>query len=141
MNWTALSALAAAAAAVATLVNGWWQRRSAMEIARVNLIMPMREAWIGQLRDKIARYITGCARLNIDKKRDFEPLLLRYEIALMLNQDEEEHQKLEKALTGLVKLAEEKKMDDPEVGEAVDEAKRLARSVLKKEWDRVQRGG
>ena len=132
--------MGAAAAALATLINGWLQTRSATRIARVNLIMPMRVEWIGQLRGKVARYITACAKINIEKKRDWELPLLRHEIALMLNLDEEEHQQLEEALKQLVQLAEEKKMDDPEVGDAVVEVRRLTSSILKTEWERAKKG-
>ena len=58
----------------------------------------------------------------------------------MLRRTQQEHQQLEKALKELVKLAEERKMDDPAVGDTVVEVRRLTSSILKTAWERAKKG-
>ena len=121
------------------------QVESAHEVARLNLIMPMREVWIGQLREKLSSYLTRCAMINILKPKEHSAdtwglLSVRYEIGLMLNPDDESHQKLYDAMKKNFDLAADAEMGDPAVGKAVDETTRLAHVVLAAEWKRAKVG-
>jgi hypothetical protein len=132
----------AVAGAAASLLNGWLQRRSALEVARVSLVMPMREAWIGQLRDKLASFLAACTEaIRVEQaggEKTMEIVSIRYGIELMLNPKEADHDALEEALNHLAALAVRRPKDVGGFTQASSALRTLARRILKVEWDRVQ---
>lgn len=131
----------AIAGAAASLVNGWLQRKSAKELAQISLIGPMREAWVGKLREKVAWLLASCARIHRNEKLkpalDEGVAVALAEIGLMLNVAEpEQHELMEslKALTDLADTSDAAEGFSPAGKRAVN----AARVVLRSEWERVK---
>jgi hypothetical protein len=110
---------------------------SAQAVAHKQLVMPMREAWIGTLREKLAFYMATCTatfsgEITSNNAERLRLLSTRYEIVLMLNLLDEGHRLLDKALNDMLRdaLAKEK--------QKFDHSSRIARStafmVLRQEW-------
>jgi hypothetical protein len=143
------SAAAAIAAGVATWVaykNGSRQLESAQAVARMNLIMPMREAWIGQLRTKLSWYLGTCAKLlyKISASPDDDGralVIVRFEIRLMLNVDgDDTHKELDLAINGLLGVATPGENNRGKYEELAKKARALSEVVLKSEWQRAKTG-
>lgn len=118
------------------------QIESAQSVARTQLIMPMREAWIGALREKVAFFMATCmATFSGEKVTDtaerFRLLTTRYEILLMLNVLDEMHRLLDRALNDLLRDA----LAKPKEKEKFENSARTARSaafiVLRSEWEKA----
>lgn len=134
----------AVAGAAASLVNGWLQRKSALEVARVSLVMPMREAWIGKLREKAAWLIASCARIH--RKENLTPDLgesvavTLTEIGLMVNVGEPEQHELLESLKALTAVADLPRDANDAFAAAGKRAVNAARVVLRSEWERTKGG-
>ena len=133
--------LVAAAVAAITYLNTTRQLAAARETARLNLIMPMREAWIGQLRGKISRYMAICAKVCVGErtKSDGEELLvLRRELQLMLDLRTARHAELDSALSEALNAAAAKPPDNGRFDESAKLVTVLGHEILKSEWQRTK---
>ena len=150
-----LATMVAASAAVVTFVLGkrqiasaqrvaQFQIESAKEVARTNLIMPMREAWIGRLREKLAWYIGECGKVYAGDKLDHDSvgvlLAGRHEILLLLDVRVKAQYELDSSLTELYSTARVKPKDQKLFREVLDRACQLAHDLLKSEWQRATAG-
>jgi hypothetical protein len=119
------------------------QIESAQSVARTQLIMPMREAWIEKLREKIARYIATCTKIVVDARTSEdtdELLVIRGEILLMLNHREGEQAALFSALHALLGAARARPRNDGRFEQATKQVTRLAHDILRSEWQRATEG-
>ena len=136
--------LVAAVVAVITYKNTTRQLAAAKETARMNLVMPMREAWITKLREKIAWYMGTCTQILVGKKvadQAAELIQVRHEVQLMLNQREQAHADLDRALTDLVHASTARPRDDARFDTARDTVTACAHDILRSEWERTKAGG
>lgn len=141
---------------IITAVVSRWHIRNSLAIAHKQIVAPMRQVWINQLRDKLAEFFSIAQPLFIsgsdgqfpvgDKKDHLERDVIRIlrEIELMLNPDEEDHEELSKVLS---KFAEDVFGSDKITKEIqrnfVDmelQALNLCKSILKREWEVVKAG-
>jgi hypothetical protein len=121
------------------------QIESAQEVARLTMIAPMREKWIGKLRDKIGELMSRCAIVffNLEPVEQHNPRIaaLRHEIALMLNPAEREHALLDGALADLVVAAGRAPPSTQEGANLYTQretaVRQFARLILKSEWSKV----
>ena len=116
------------------------QMHTSLETANKQITAPMRQAWINKLRELLAElissaehyYVVGFDRTDKECQR---LTLLQAHIRLMLNSNEEDHQRLEKLMRRMVTELEKAKTD--EFPGLLMEVIALSRKILKREWDRV----
>jgi hypothetical protein len=138
----------AIAGGAASLVNGWLQRKSAKEMVRISLITPMREAWVGRLREKLAGLMGMCGKLRVRMNPEDgstpSAAVLRYEIALMLDQRQSDHVDLYRAIENLLKVTfaehQTEEKSDKDFTAAIDQVRLLAHDILRSEWQRAKAG-
>ena len=120
------------------------QIHSSLEVANKQIVAPMRQAWINTLRELLAEvsstsmhyYLAGQdGRLEAEYQRIG---LLEERIKLMLNPREANHIKLESLVRELVGASNPQSLETDHFLQTYTELTKLARVVLKEEWDRVK---
>lgn len=120
------------------------QTASSLQIANKQIVAPMRQAWINNLRDLIAEisssalhyYMTGYEdRRDEEYKRLTE---LEGKISLMLNFEEDDHKKLHDLIRKMLNSLEQGKDGDKTFVAIHPGVLGLSRSILKREWNRVK---
>jgi hypothetical protein len=119
---------------------------SSERIATKQVIGPMRQAWINDLRVRLAELSSSALHYFVagyeDRTdREYRRLgQLEQEILLMLNPREQEHEALAATMRQLVSALERGKVADGEFVEAHKKTTELGRVILKTEWNRVKAG-
>lgn len=146
-----LSLLIAALAVFVGPVISWKiaksQIRSSVEVANKQIIGPMRQAWINSLRDLVAE-LTSNALHYFRAGHDFKGYdnlqrltFLQSKIHLMLNPNEEDHQKLEWMIDEMMEaLQHNDEQGHTKFINTHQEVIKLSREVFKREWNVVKRG-
>ncbi len=119
------------------------QIAASLETAIKQIIAPMRQAWINNLRDLIAELTSsalhyckaGAERPTGEEHRHL--ILLESKIALTLNSIESDHQELEKLIHELV-VTVVQQQPDADVQKLHKSVLDLARRIFKEEWNRVK---
>lgn len=122
------------------------QIESSAAVANKQIVAPMRQAWINDLRDLIAELTASAlhyftAGHEFQGYKNFQRLtFLEGKIQLMLNPDEEDHRRLESMIRVMLEALQQ-------VGQGTERQKfinthpeviALSRRVLKREWNRVK---
>jgi hypothetical protein len=159
--WVPICSLAVAALAVFVGPLVAWrvakrQSETSLAVARKQVVAPMRQKWIDNLRDRVAEvistahwfYVSGMnevADLNEDEdwskeqnQVDRKLIFLLNQVELMLNPKEEDHVALVLALKGVGAAAFPLGGKAPDISVAVSEANAICKRVLKREWERVK---
>lgn len=122
---------------------------SAQKVAREQLIRPMREEWVRELRKKISSHVSTCLErahdpfVPIDEAMDRarevirQLVAMKIDILLMLNPKEQDHTALGSALSRLEDVARKVPVSSSLLAEAGEEAMEVAHRILKTEWDRT----
>ena len=121
------------------------QMASSAEVANKQITAPMRQAWINNLRDLVAE-LTGdtlhyfTAGHEFKGCENFQRLtFVESKIQLMLNPNEEDHQKLEWMIRAMLEaLRRGDEQGRQKFIETHQEVTKLTREVLKREWNRVK---
>lgn len=131
------------------LVSLW----AALKQSRVTVLSGNRQAWINTLRDLIAEYIAIVAVVHAGdwaqkSEEEFDQklerlTLIRTKITLMINPNEEDHERLVKLLQAISqtlggRAAGGEKRDMKKAAELHNELCPLAQAILKREWERVK---
>ena len=120
------------------------QIASSLKAANKQIVAPMRQAWINNLRDMIAEisssalhyYQTGFEdREDSEYKRLTE---LEGRISLMLNFMEDDHKKLHDLIRRMLSALDRGKQGDQDFVVAHPRVLALSRDILKREWNRVK---
>jgi hypothetical protein len=124
------------------------QIESSAEVANKQIIAPMRQAWINHLRELVAELTSATlhyfkAGHDFEGYKNFQRLtFLESMIQLMLNPNEEDHQKLEWMIHDMMRALEALQHGDEKGRETFiathPEVIKLSRQVLKREWNRVK---
>ena len=118
------------------------QTHTSLATANKKITAPMRQEWINKLRELLAELISSAQHYYVtgfEDRTDEEyqrVTLLQAHIRLMLNSNEEDHQRLEKLMWTMVTSLERAKID--EFPGLLIEVIDLSRKILKREWDRVK---
>ena len=159
--WVPIGSLAVAALAVFVGPFISWrvakkQSETALSVARKQVVAPMRQRWIDNLRDRVAEiistahwfYVSGMnqvADLNHDDDWEREQaevdrklIFLQNQVELMLNPKEEDHVALASALEQVRKAAFPIGGRSPDISIATAHANDICKKVLKREWERVK---
>lgn len=120
------------------------QIRSSLEASNKQIIAPMRQAWINNLRDLLAELTSSSLHYYVAgfedrKEEEYQRVrLLQSKIQLMLNAKEEDHVLLEQLIKRMAAAIHYKKEEADEFPDLHTEVVALSRSILKREWDRVK---
>ena len=117
-----------------------------LEVANKQIIAPMRQAWINNLRDLISEIASNALHYFVSGFEDrtdqeYQHLIhLEYKIKLMLNPREEDHQQLEQLIAQMISYLQSgtRREQAAEFPACHEELIALSRDVLKREWDRVK---
>ncbi len=140
------AATALFAVVLGPLVSLWAARRQ----SRVVVLSANRQAWINTLRDLLAECMAISAFIHIAdwserKQSEFDEKMERFalvisKIRLMLNPNEQDHQRLNEMLAELMKSLRSLKEKDPVKGaQLMKDFVPLSQTILKREWERVKR--
>lgn len=140
-----VAALAVFVGPMISLLIARRQVMSSLEVANKQIIGPMRQAWINNLRDLLAElassahhyFVAGFEERTDEEYRRLS--LLEHKIQLMLNPKEEDHRKLEQLIRTMIGALERGKEADSDFVSAHPMVMKLSREVLKREWDRVKK--
>lgn len=139
--------VAALAVFVGPFISMWATKRqisASLEVANKEIIAPMRQAWINNLRDLLAELASSSLHYHVagvEERTDEEYrrlILLEHKAALMLNRDEPDHRRLEELVRNMISAIErgrDGEQDFVTIHPAVIE---LSRQILKREWNRVR---
>jgi hypothetical protein len=127
-----------------TLYIGRKQNELSRRIASKQIVAPMRQAWINDLRDKLAELSSSAlhylnAGFENRKDKEYKRLtLLEEEITLLINPSETDHLELVKAIRKMI-LALESGIDEVDnFIKARETTRSLGQRIFKSEWNRVK---
>lgn len=145
-----LSLIVAALAVFVGPVIGWiagrQQMQASLAVANKQILAPMRQAWINQLRDNVAEFVSKTMHYYVagfDDRTDAEYQkleLLENRIALMVNVDEPDHKELLEIMRRAISALERGHNQNQECQflTAHDALVPLSRKILRREWGRVK---
>jgi hypothetical protein len=121
------------------------QLEAAVRIASLQIVAPMRQTWINELRQKLSEFSSSALHYFVagfENRTDAEykrMAALEHEIALMLSPDDQpEHGELLQAIRKMLAALETASTRSDEFVEAQNKAEDLSRSILKTEWQNVE---
>ena len=120
------------------------QTHTSLATANKQITAPMRQAWINKLRELLAELTSSAEHYYVagfEDRTDEEyqrVTLLQAHIRLMLNSNEDDHQRLEVLMRRMVDEIQYEKGKKPEFPDLHTEVIALSRKILKREWDRVK---
>jgi len=116
------------------------QIRSALEASSKQITAPMRQAWINSLRDLLAELTSSALHYYVagfEERTDKEYQRLTFlqsKVGLMLNPNEEDHQRLEELVGKMINSIQYERGKPDEFPESHVQVTALSRTVLKREW-------
>ena len=122
------------------------QLTATLEVSNKQIIAPMRQAWINNLRDILSELLSIALHYHVAGFEDrtdqeYQHLThLEYKVSLMLNPLEGDHQRLEKLIAQMTaRLSQQGSAKlDSEFETCHKAIVALSRQVLKREWVRVK---
>lgn len=120
------------------------QIRSSLEASNKQIIAPMRQAWINNLRDVLSELTSSSLHYYVSgfedrAEKEYQRVtLLESKVKLMLNAKEDDHQRLEVLIRKMVAAIQYEKGKKDEFPDLHTEVVALSRIILKREWDRVK---
>lgn len=145
-----IGAVAAVASAIGGYIGTYTQTQIADKQIHAQVVLAERMKWIGLVRDCIAEYayLTIASSVAPDvsdaQKLRFEmtqsQAVLYYKVDLLLNPDEDDHiQLLTRMRDGLgLSLTAPRPPSEPSA--VVTDISAIAKTILKREWERVKKG-
>lgn len=120
------------------------QTTTSLAVANKQITAPMRQAWINSLRELTADLTSRALHYFVAGYEDrsdaeYQHLtLLEHKIALMLNEAEPDHQQFEQSIRNMIASLARGKVADAAFTQAYDQTRALARSIFKREWNRIK---
>jgi hypothetical protein len=117
---------------------------SSLIVANKQIVAPMRQVWINNLRDQISEISSSALHYHLTGYEDREDneykrlAELEGKISLMLNFKEEDHKRLHDSIREMLSALYKGKEDDHAFVAVHPKVMVLARDILKREWDRVK---
>jgi hypothetical protein len=139
-----VAALAVFVGPVITWKIGASQVQSSLKIANKQIVAPMRQAWINDLRNTLAELLSLSVHFYVSghgdrSDSDYAKIAyLEQKIRLMLNVTEKDHASLEDLVTTLTSSLSRGRDGDQAFESAHTELQNLSRTILKQEWNRVK---
>lgn len=120
------------------------QIASSLAVSHKQIIAPMRQVWINNLRDLLAELTSRtlhyfCAGFEEREDSEYQQLtLLEHRIQLMLNPQEDDHRQLEQLIRKMISSLGRGKDGDDDFYASHTAVIQLSRKVLKREWNVVK---
>ena len=139
-----VAALAVVVGPMVSLAIAKRQILSSLEASNKQITAPMRQAWINKLRRLLAELISSSLHYRVagfEDRTDEEyqrVTLLEAHIQLMLNPNEDDHQRLEAQIQRMVAEIQYEKGKKDNFTDLHAEVTALSRKILKREWNRVR---
>jgi hypothetical protein len=148
-----VAALAVFVGPIVTLKIAREERRTSLVVANKQIVAPMRQVWINNLRDKVADVLSTASWYymsgrdpehledDMEEAGDRVEKRLRFrvqEVELMLNLPEEDHRLLHEKLNAVVECCFAGSENYAEFPHRIREASQVCQRVLKREWNRVR---
>jgi len=120
------------------------QIRSSLEASNKQIIAPMRQAWINNLRDVLSELTSSALHYYVSgfedrTEKEYQRVkLLESKVRLMLNAKEDDHQRLEALIRKMIAAIHYEKGKEDVFPDLHTEVVALSRTILKREWDRVK---
>ena len=120
------------------------QVRASLDAANKQIVAPMRQAWINNLRDMLAELLANSLHYYLlgyeDRtEQEYQRIgLLEERVKLMLNPMEDDHIRLQKLVRKLVGGIQPSPQTVDEFVATYEKLTDLSRVILKREWDRVK---
>lgn len=117
---------------------------SSLLVSNKQIIAPMRQAWINNLRDLLAELSSSALHYYVsgfEDRTDEEyqrVTLLESKVKLMLNAKEDDHKRLEELIRKMIEEIDYHKGKKDQFPDAHTAVVSLSREILKREWDRVK---
>lgn len=121
-----------------------FQVLSLLETSNKQIVAPMRQAWINDLRNLLSELLSSAFHYYVagyEDRTDQEyqrVTHLEHKVKLMLNPNEEDHQHLEELIATMIRSIERNPKFSDNFPDLHDDLVSLSRKVLKREWDRVK---
>jgi hypothetical protein len=127
------------------------QYRIAKRQIRATVLSANRQKWIDQVRTHIAEFMALCGSINLRKTSDktraemndspskIDRLyLIKFNIALLMNPNEEDHKDLCSLLDQAVSITAQPAQNDTELESTLEKIRNTCQAILKREWVRVK---
>ncbi len=123
-----------------------------LKVAKSQIVSPIRQKWIDELRELISEYLSECKRLLVlgedgllnkektDEKVFARLLYLEQKLKLMLNPNEERHIELLEIINELTEEIYHGVGNIIDFGGKLKGATEVSQKILKDEWVRVKSG-
>jgi Icc-related predicted phosphoesterase len=141
----AVAALAVVVGPYITMRISRRQLELSRRIASKQIVAPMRQAWINDLRNKVAELSSSALyywNTKFDEQTDEKTRRvwqLQEEIKLMINPGEDDHKALVSAISQLLSAMERgTEADVPEFAKARHDTTVISQRIFKTEWDRIK---
>jgi hypothetical protein len=143
----AIAALAVVVGPLITLYISKNQSKATLQLAKQQLLGPMRQAWINELRELVVEVTSNSLHYwstgtyeNLENEEYNRIIHIQHKVRLMINPAEEDHTKLFKEIESMVNAAGASSgKEDKIFFEAYNTVINTAQSVLKREWDVVKK--
>lgn len=126
------------------LTNAELQSTTSLQIANKQIVAPMRQAWINNLRDLLAELLGKsehywAAGFEDREDEEYQRITeLENKLALFINPKEDDHSHLLEQVEKMTQGISGGLSGNKAFWEAHEEVKKLSQSILKKEWNRVK---
>ena len=122
------------------------------KIAKRQIISPIRQKWIDELRELMSEYLSECYRLlivgedGILAKEETDEVILKkmlhleQKINLILNPNETKHIELKELIKSITEEIYHGANNLSDIGERLNETIKVSQEILKTEWKRVKNG-
>ena len=139
-----IAALAVFVGPFVTWIVAKRQSQLSLAIANKQIIAPMRQAWINNLRDLVAELSSSTLhywQAGYEHRTDEEYqrlTLLQHKVLMMLNPNEDDHRRLEELIRNLIMSLESGREGEDGFVKAHPAVTDLSRQIFKREWNRVR---
>jgi hypothetical protein len=118
-------------------------------VASKQIVAPMRQAWINTFREKLAEFISAAfhywnvrqvmaGRVELKDEEQRRLAQLEYEIRLLINPTESDHQQLVETIKQIPWRLERGDDEFGEINPLMEKATALGQRIFKTEWNRIK---
>jgi hypothetical protein len=123
------------------------QSKATLQLAKQQLLGPMRQAWINELRELVVEVTSNCLHYwstgtyeDLENDEYQRIIHIQHKVRLMINPAEEDHAKLFKEIESMVNAAGALSgKEDKVFFDAYNTVISTSQAVLKREWDVVKK--
>jgi len=152
ISFFSVGGLAALLGAVAALFAAHYSRKqteASLKVANKQILAPMRQQWIENLRDSIAELISEAnntqqpfliteASVRAHEESRKRLIFLEQKIRLLVNTAEEDHSTLLMEIRKLITVSHASNSADVATSNAIQSVTEVARRIFKSEWNRIK---